>query len=80
MWKTQSGKLDIKSLSLPQLQEELTALGEKPFRARQLYQWMHQKLARDYDSMTNLPGELRRKLAERYACTCLRQVQMQESG
>ncbi len=79
MWKTQSGKLDIKSLSLPQLQEELTALGEKPFRARQLYQWMHQKLARDYDSMTNLPGELRRKLAERYACACLRQVQMQES-
>lgn len=79
MWKTQSGKLDIKSLSLPQLQEELTALGEKPFRARQLYQWMHQKLARDYDSMTNLPWELRRKLAERYACTCLRQVQMQES-
>lgn len=79
MWKTQSGKLDIKSLTLPQLQEELASLGEMPFRARQLYQWMHQKLVRDYDSMTNLPGELRRKLAERYACTCLRQVQMQES-
>ncbi len=79
MWKTQSGKLDIKSLSLPQLQEELAALGEKPFRARQLYQWIHQKLARDYDSMTNLPGELRRELTKRYACTCLRQVQMQES-
>ena len=78
-WENQEGKLDIKSLTLPQLQEELAALGEKPFRAQQLYQWMHQKLSRDYDSMTNLPKELREKLAERYACTCLRRVQMQES-
>ena len=78
-WENQDGKVDIKSLSLTQLQEEMAALGEKPFRAVQLYQWMHQKLARDYDSMTNLPGALREKLAERYAFTCLRQVQMQES-
>lgn len=78
-WENQEGKLDIKSLTLPQIQEELKALGEKPFRAQQLYQWMHQKLARDYDSMTNLPKELREKLVERYVCTCLRQVQMQES-
>lgn len=78
-WENQEGKLDIKSLALPQLQEELAALNEKPFRAKQLYQWMHQKLARDYDSMTNLPAQLRRRLAEQYACTCLRQVQVQES-
>lgn len=78
-WENQEGKVDIKSLPLTQLQEELEALGEKPFRARQLYQWMHQKLARDYDSMTNLPGKLRETLAKRYACTCLRQVRMQES-
>lgn len=78
-WENQEGKLDIKSLTLPQLQEELAALNEKPFRAKQLYQWMHQKLARDYDSMTNLPAQLRRRLAEQYAFTCLRQVRMQES-
>ena len=78
-WENQEGKVDIKSLSLTQLQEEMAALGEKTFRAKQLYQWMHQKLARDYDSMTNLPGRLRELLAEQYAYTCLRQVQMQES-
>ena len=78
-WENQEGQVDIKSLSLTQLQEEMAALGEKAFRAKQLYQWMHQKLARDYDSMTNLPGKLRELLAEQYAYTCLRQVQMQES-
>ncbi len=79
MWENRNGKVDIKSLTLPQLEEELVNLGEKPFRARQLYQWMHRKLARDYGGMTNLPGELREKLAKHYACTCLRQVHMQES-
>ena len=38
---------DIKSLTLSQLKEEMAALGEKPFRAKQLYEWMHVKLARD---------------------------------
>ena len=62
-WENQEGKLDIKSLTLPQLQEELEALNEKPFRAKQLYQWMHQKLARDYERMTNLTAQLSRILA-----------------
>lgn len=78
-WENQEGKTDIKSLTLAQLKEEMTALGEKPFRAQQLYQWMHQKLVRDYDSMTNLPHALREKLREGYAYTSLRQVRMQES-
>ena len=78
-WENQEGKTDIKSLTLAQLKEEMAALGEKPFRAQQLYQWMHQKLARDYDSMTNLPQALRERLQECYACTCLQQVRMQES-
>ena len=46
---------DIKSLTLSQLKEEMAALGEKPFRAKQLYEWMHVKLARDYGEMTNIP-------------------------
>ncbi len=79
MWENQEGKVDIKSLTLRQLKEEMAVLGEKAFRAQQLYQWMHQKLTRDYDSMTNLPQTLREKLGKNYACTSLRQVQMQES-
>ncbi|MCD8397827.1 MAG: 23S rRNA (adenine(2503)-C(2))-methyltransferase RlmN [Lachnospiraceae bacterium] len=62
-------KTDIKSLTLEELTAEVTALDEKPFRAKQLYQWMHQKLARDYDEMTNLPKAFREKLREKYTYT-----------
>ena len=78
-WENQNGKTDIKSLALTELERELTALGEKPFRAKQLYQWLHQKLARSYEDMTNLPKGLREKLAEQYACATLRRVQVRES-
>ena len=47
-------KKDLKSMTLEELTEELQAMGEKSFRAKQLYQWMHQKLAADFDEMTNL--------------------------
>lgn len=60
---------DIKSMTLAELSGEVAALGEKPFRARQLYQWMHQKLARDYGEMTNLPKSFREELRKRYEYT-----------
>lgn len=71
--------LDIKSLSLPQLEQELTSLGEKPYRAKQLYQWMHTKLARNYEEMTNLPKVLRDTLTQKYPYTILEPIQIQES-
>ena len=37
---------DIKSLTLEELKQEMGRLGEPSFRAKQMYQWMHQKLAR----------------------------------
>ena len=70
---------DIKSLSLEELKEEMKAIGEKPFRAGQIYQWMHQKLASSFEEMTNLSKDLRRELSEKYAYTCLEEVRMQES-
>ena len=45
-------KTDIKSLTLEELKEYLKSMGEKPFRAGQIYQWMHEKLAASYDEMT----------------------------
>ena len=62
---------DIKSLTLEELKTEMERLGEKSFRAAQLYQWMHQKLARSFDGMTNLPAALRKKLAQEYAFTAI---------
>lgn len=52
--RTQKRK-DIRSMDYEQLQQEMAALGEKPFRAKQLYQWMHEKLAGSFEEMTNLP-------------------------
>lgn len=72
-------KTDIKSLTLEELQADLTAKGEKAFRARQIYEWMHKKCARDFDGMTNLSKELREKLGESYTYTALRTVREQES-
>ena len=74
-----TGIADIKSLSLEELKEELKAQGLQAFRAGQIYQWMHQKLASSFEEMTNLSKDLRRELSEKYAYTCLEEVRMQES-
>ena len=56
--------LDYKSLLPEELAERVTAMGEKPFRAKQLFAWMHKKQAASYDEMTNLPGAFRDRLKE----------------
>lgn len=72
-------KTDIKSLTLKELQEEFVQLGEKAFRAKQTYDWMHNKLAAGFDDMTNLSKDFREKCKERYAYTSLQLLKMQES-
>ncbi len=73
-------KKDIKSLTLPQLQEALEPFSEPAYRAKQLYEWMHRKLAADYDEMTNLPAAFREKCRETFCYTSLRAVRVQESA
>jgi 23S rRNA (adenine2503-C2)-methyltransferase len=72
-------KIDIKSLSLDELKEVIGNLGEKPFRAKQLYEWMHVKLARSYDEMTNIPKSLKEKLENEAVYTSLKEVTVQTS-
>lgn len=72
-------KKDVKSLTLEQLKADLTARGEKPFRAAQMYDWMHGKLARSFDEMTNLSKGFRENCKEWYTYTALTPVQVQES-
>ncbi|MCM1089917.1 MAG: 23S rRNA (adenine(2503)-C(2))-methyltransferase RlmN [Butyrivibrio sp.] len=74
-----NGKRDVKSLSLEELTEELAGYGEKPFRARQMYEWMHVKLARDFEEMTNLSKAFREQCRQRYHYTALEVEQIQES-
>ena len=73
-------KKDLKSMTLEELTEFVKELGEKPFRAKQLYQWMHEKLAASLDECTNLPKAFKEKLAENSTYTSLRTVRMLESG
>lgn len=72
-------RTDIKSMTLTELKKELEQAGEKSFRAAQLYDWMHCKLAAGYDEMTNLPLSLRSKLKGNYPYTSLLPIEVQES-
>ena len=60
----QNQQMDLKSMTLEELQAYFVKLGEKAFRAKQVYQWMHEKLASDYEEMSNLSKDLREKLQE----------------
>ena len=55
-------RVNLLDFTLPQLTEWLAAQGEKPFRARQVFQWIHQRGACDFDAMTDLAKALREKL------------------
>ena len=69
-------KTDIRSLNLEELKAWFKERGEKPFRAGQLYQWMHQTLAGSFDEMTNLSKGLREKLAGETEYTVLKPVEI----
>ncbi len=56
-------RTNLLDFTLPRLTEWLAAQGEKPFRAKQLFQWIHQRGVADFDAMTDLAKSLRAKLA-----------------
>lgn len=70
---------DIKSFYLEELEQEFVSMGQKPYRARQVYQWLHEKLATDFEEMTNLPKDLREKLKEQFELTALKPVDVKIS-
>jgi len=72
-------KIDIKSLNYDELADYIVSIGEKKFRAAQLYSWMHGKLACSYDEMTNISDKLKKVLKENTLYTCLEPVRVQES-
>ena len=57
---------DIKSLTLSQLNTVLSPLGLPRFRAKQIYQWLHQKGVASFDEMTNLSKALREELSQAF--------------
>ena len=57
---------NIKDYNLEELKEELKLLGEKPFRAEQIFKWLFQEKVKSFDEMTNLSLSLREKLKSEY--------------
>lgn len=71
---------DILSLNLEELGADPVFAGEKKFRIKQVYEWLHKKNAASYEEMTNLPKELRQRLfSERPLHGCVKET-MQESA
>ena len=75
----QQEKTDIKSLDYDELKDFFVSIGEKPFRAKQVYQWMHEKQAASFDEMTNLSKSLQEKLKKECHFVSLKQEAVQIS-
>ena len=72
-------KKDIRAYGYEELQKEMATIGEKAFRAKQIYEWLHVKLADRFDEMTNLSVKLREKLAEEYDIFPVQMAERQQS-
>ena len=72
-------KKNIKDYNLDGLKQEFIEIGEKPFRAEQVFKWIWQDNATDFQSMTNLSKELRKKLDEIYIIKNFEILKKQES-
>ena len=59
-------KKELIGLSKEELTEELALIGEKTFRAKQLWQWIYFRGETNFDNMSNLSKDLRAKLKENY--------------
>lgn len=59
---------EIKSLTLEELKSALKDMGEKPFRAGQIFKWLHEGV-QSFEEMSNISKELRAKLAEHFLLT-----------
>lgn len=72
-------KEEIKSLRLSELQESLREMGEPKFRAKQVYTWLHRGVT-EFSEMTDLPLNLRDRLADRFELTAPRVERRLESA
>lgn len=71
-------KRDIKSMTLEELRAELGSAGFPKFRAGQVFSWLH-KGASCFEEMTDIPKDLRLRLAEAYEIACARVVRKRVS-
>lgn len=70
---------NIKNYNLDELKQELEQLGEKPYRAEQIFKWIYTEKVKEFDEMTNLSLELREKLKQNYTMCNFQILKKQES-
>ncbi|MFH0790331.1 MAG: radical SAM protein, partial [Candidatus Omnitrophota bacterium] len=71
---------DIKELTLEGLKDILGSWNKPSFHARQIFSWVYQKRAENFDQMSNLPFDLRAKLKEEFYLSGLRVIKVLKSG
>lgn len=67
--------MDIKSMTLEELQDFLSEWGEPKFRAKQIFAWLHEKQVDEFSEMTNLSQSLRQRLAAEASMGSLKMVE-----
>lgn len=72
-------KTDIRSLNQKELGEFLISLGEKPFRSKQIYPWLHKKNITSFEEMTDVSNKLKVELTNTCQLTALRKMEVQVS-
>ena len=73
-------KKDIRQLSLDEIQNFFVSIGDQPFRAKQVYEWLWKKSAKDFDQMTNISLKTRELLKESFAINHIHVDEMQRSS
>ncbi|GAB4507409.1 MULTISPECIES: 23S rRNA (adenine(2503)-C(2))-methyltransferase RlmN [unclassified Allomuricauda] len=73
-------KKDIRALTKEQLRNFFVEQGDKAFRGNQVYEWLWQKSAHDFDAMTNISKETRKMLEDNFVINHIRVDQMQRSS
>lgn len=71
---------NIKDYNLDELKQELISLGEKPYRAEQIFNWLYIEKVKTFDEMTNISLELREKLKQNYTMCNFEILRKQESS
>ena len=71
---------NIKNYNLEDLKQEMISIGEKPYRAEQIFKWIYVDKVKSFEEMTNLSLELRKKLEENYTMCNFEIIKKQESS
>lgn len=58
--------MNIRNLTIDELKEDIATINEKPYRATQIFDWLHRQMIDDITEMSNVSKDLKEKLKDRY--------------